>query len=83
MVLDFWRQGERAIDLSFVTLTDRVLTRTATVSSGFPGAFMGLVVSVVFLENTVGLCETPVASWVDDAASSGCSVDFAETCAVF
>lgn len=60
-----------------------MLTRTATVFSGFPGAFVGLVVSVVFLKNTVGLCETRVASWVVDVTSSGCSVDFAETCIVF
>lgn len=84
MVSDLWRRGERAVDVSSVTLTGaRVLTRTATVFSGFPGAFMGLVVSVVFLQNTVGLCETRVVSWVVDVTSSGCSVDFAETCVVF
>lgn len=71
VVSDLWRRGERAVDLSSVTLTGGpVLTRTATVFSGFTGAFMGLVVTVVFL-------------WVVDVASSGCSVDFAETCVVF
>lgn len=84
VVSDLWSRGERAVDLSSVTSTEgRVLTRTATVFSGFTGAFMGLVVSVVFLWNTVGLCETRVASWVVGVASSGCSVDFAETCVVF
>lgn len=69
--------------MSSVALTGRVGSKITDVFSGVSAAVTVLVATVVSLWNTVGLSGASVAFLVVDVASSGCFVDFAETCVTF
>lgn len=69
--------------MSSVALTGCVVSRITDVFSGVSVVVMVLVATVVFLWNTVGLSGASGAFSVVDVASSGCFVDFAETCVTF